>query len=321
MDLIYTNANKVDQGVLAAYAFDLSFGAEENDFEMILGANEPKIEYGACVYFEGFEYGGIVDAMGSATSHETITYLGRTWHGVLNSKIIQPDVGKSHYTVSGDANSILSQLISRLGLSELFVASEQTSGINISNYQFKRYCKGYDGIKDMLLKVGAKLKIAWKDRFVQVCAVPIVDYTDLPVDGDTVVLTVEHHEKKVNHLICLGTGELANRDVLHLYVDQFGNIGNTQYYTGLDEITEVYDNNSVESLDALRKEGIENLTELRNNDKAEISASGTDERTYDIGDIVGATDIRSSVTATAAVTQKIVKINNGAVIVEYKTGG
>ena len=35
MDLIYTNANGVDLGVLSAYAFDLSFGASENDFEII----------------------------------------------------------------------------------------------------------------------------------------------------------------------------------------------------------------------------------------------------------------------------------------------
>ena len=35
MDLIYTNANGEDQGILSAYAFDLSFGASENDFEIL----------------------------------------------------------------------------------------------------------------------------------------------------------------------------------------------------------------------------------------------------------------------------------------------
>ena len=44
MDLIYTNANRVDQGVLSAYSFDLSFGEKENDFEMTLGADEPVLE-------------------------------------------------------------------------------------------------------------------------------------------------------------------------------------------------------------------------------------------------------------------------------------
>ena len=321
MDLIFTNSKKVDQGVLNTYAFDLSFGVEENDFEMNLNARQSTLEYGAYVYIEGTEYGGIVDGMGSYTGSDTVTYKGRTWHGILNSKVIQPDAGADYFTVSGDANSILAVLIARLGLSGLFVAAESLSGVSLSNYKFPRYCKAYDGIRNMLSSVGAKLKLAWKDRVVHLSAVPIVDYTASPVDGDTAVLTVERHEHKVNHLICLGQGELAAREVIHLYVNRFGKISDVQYYNGLDEITETYDNNGAESLDELRSGGVERLTELRNIDIADISATGTDEQIYDIGDLVGATDIKSSITAAAAVSQKIVKIVNGTIIIEYKIGG
>lgn len=321
MDLIFTNAQKVDQGVLATYAFDLSFGVEENDFEMTLDTAHATLEYGAFVYIEGTEYGGIVDGMASNTNADTVTYKGRTWHGVLNSKIIEPDAGADHFIVSGDANNVLSDLIARLGLTALFVAAESPSGINITSYQFKRYRKAYDGIREMLKSAGAKLKMHWQDRSVVLSAEPVVDYTDAPVDGDVAVLGVERYEKKVNHLICLGKGELAEREVIHLYVDQFGNIGETQYYTGLEEIAEVYDNNGAESFDDLKKSGIENLEELRNNDTAEVSANATDEQTYDVGDILGASDIKSGITTTAAVSQKIVKIANGTITIEYKTGG
>lgn len=320
MDLIYTNAKKVDQGVLRSHTFDLSFGAEENDFEMSLGANEPMLEYGAFVYIEDTEYGGIVDAKGSHTNSETVTYKGRTWHGVLNSKVIQPDAGADYFTVSGDANTALASLITRLGLSELFVADESISGINISGYQFKRYCKAYDGIRDMLSSVGAKLKLTWDNRAVKLSAVQITDYTDLPVDGDIATLSVEHHDKKVNHLICLGKGDLAEREVIHLYADTFGRIVGVRSYTGLSEIMDVYDNKGAESYDDLLKEGIEHFKELRDIDTAEISATDTDERIYDIGDIVGASDIKTGITAAAAVTQKIVKIENGAITIEYKVG-
>ena len=44
MDLIYTNAQRADMGVLSAYAFDLSFGASENNFEMALGKAEAVLE-------------------------------------------------------------------------------------------------------------------------------------------------------------------------------------------------------------------------------------------------------------------------------------
>lgn len=317
MDLVYTNADRVDLGVLSKYSFDLSFGATENNYEMSIGIAAAVLDFNAFVYMEGTEYGGIVDIKKTHTNSDSITYEGRTWHGMMNSKVIEPDSGKDHLVVSGDANEILSALVARLGLSELFVVAEELSGINISNYKFHRYCKGYDGIREMLAANGAKLKIEWKDRAVRLSAVPVVDYTATPIDGDEAVLSVEQHKTKVNHLICLGRGELSEREVIHLYADQYGNIGDTKYYTGLSEVSEVYENSNSEDL---RSDGIKRFKELRDNDKAEISPPEDDEPAYDIGDIVGATDVQSGVSASAAVSQKIIRINNGVVSTEYKTG-
>ena len=318
MDLIFTNSEREDQGVLSTHSFDLSYGASENDFELTLGADEPTLETDACIFIEGTEYGGIVGGIKTSTNGETITYKGRTWHGILNSKVIQPDTGKDYLIVSGDANEVLSFLIARLGLSGLFVADESVSDVNISSYKFHRYCKGYDGVTDMLADNGGKLKIAWKDRAVHLSAEPIADYSESPFDGDIATLTVEQNKDKVNHLICLGKGDLAEREVVHLYVDQFGRIGDVQYYTGLTEIVDTYDNSNS---DDLRSDGIKHFAELRNNDKAEISLSEAEWLPYDIGDIVGAKEYKSGVSVSAAVTQKIVKIYNGVVSTEYKIGG
>ena len=317
MDLIYTDANRIDKGVLTAYAFDLSFGADENDFQITLGANEPVLLDGSFAYIENTEYGGVIDGIKASTNSNTVTHKGRTWHGILNSKIIEPDDGEAYLIVSGDANELLSMLIDRLGLTYLFVAAEGSSGINISKYQFHRYCKGYDGIRDMLGDNGAKLKIEWVNRAVRLSAVPVVDYTDAPADSDTASLIVEKYSKKVNHLICLGQGNLTEREVIHLYVDQFGNIGDKQYYFGLDEIAESYENTNSEDL---RKDGISYLKSLRNNDKAEISLREANTIPYDIGDIVGASEIRTGIAVEAIVTQKIIKIKNGVISTEYKTG-
>ena len=318
MDLIYTNAKRIDQGVLSAYAFDLSFGNSENDFELTVGTDAGTLDSGAIVYIEGTEYGGIVGGLKASSKGSTASYEGRTWHGILNSKVVQPDTDASYYVVSGEANAVLSALISRLGLSGLFVAANIDSGVNISRYQFNRYCKGYDGIRAMLAANGAKLKISWISRSVVLSAEPIVDYTEAPVDGYLATLTVERHDDKVNHLICLGKGNLADREVIHLYVDQFGRIGNAQYYTGLDEICDTYDNSNSEDLE---KDGKTKLNELRNIDKADIDLPETEGLFYDIGDIVGASEMRSGVKVVANVTQKIVKIKNGVVSTEYKTGG
>lgn len=319
MDLIYTNAQRIDQGVLTTHAFDLSFGKSENDFELTLGANEPMLEYGAFVYCDGTEYGGIIDARKTSTNGETVTYKGRTWHGIINSKVVQPDTGEDYFIMSGDANALLAELIERLGLGGLFVADESVSGIAITEYKFHRYCKGYDGIRDMLEDNGAKLMIKWEGRTVVLSALPIVDYSAEPVDGDMAALTVERYEKKVNHLIALGAGELSEREVIHLYVNQAGEIVDTQFYFGLDEIAETYDFSSVATSEELRNYSVKQLKELRDNDTAEIDFASND-LSYDIGDIVGAEDIKSGVTVTAAVTQKIVNISNGTVSIEYKTG-
>lgn len=323
MDLIYTDANRVDLGVVPAYAFDLSYGAAENDFAITVGKSEVSLAPKSLAYIEGTEYGGMIDAMKTTTKSESITYTGRTWHGILNSKVIQPDTGENYLILSGDANAILSTLVSRLGLSGLFVAAETDSGVNISRYQFARFCKGYDGIRAMLAKNGAKLKIKWdaESQKVMLSAVPLVDYSAEPVDGDMATLTVERHEAKANHLICLGRGELAEREVLHLYADQNGDIVETQFYTGVDEVVDIYENTAVESSEELRSGGVARLEELRNTDKAEMDLMETETPLYDIGDIVGATDIESGIRISAPVTQKIVKIENGAIRTEYKTGG
>ena len=59
MDLIYTNADLVDQGVLQDCMLDLAFGADENDFELEVPAEGVTLEAGALLYIEGTEYGGM----------------------------------------------------------------------------------------------------------------------------------------------------------------------------------------------------------------------------------------------------------------------
>lgn len=321
MDLIYTDAQRVEQGILLAYALDLSFGIDENenDFELTLGKTEPLLEDGAVIYMPGTEYGGIVGGMRSNSSDEARTHLGRTWHGILNDKVLCPDPGADYLIVNGEANAVMGQLIARLGLSGLFTARAASSGININGYQFARYIRGYDGFRAMLASASAKLKMAWSGTALELYAEPIVDYADQPVDGDEAILTVERFGSKVNHLICLGQGELAARTVIHLYVDQFGRIGSTQYFTGLEEVVEIYDYSGANSEEELRTNGVKQLEAMRNNDKISVTVYEDAGLEYDIGDIIGGTDTTTGNTAKAAVAQKVVKIKNGAVSINYKT--
>lgn len=226
MELIYTDENKKDIGVLRAAAFDIAFGVDENNFELELPKKEHCCVPGSVVYIEGTEYGGIVDSIALTTSDDMIQYKGRSFHGVLNSKIIEPPAGKDYLILSGDANAVLAQLITLLDLQELFTAQSQPGGINISSFHMDRYIRGYDGIRKMLCAFGAKLKMKWNGRFVKLSVERIVDYSSNSefLLGSNANMSIEKQYNPLNHIVGLGKGDLSQRRVIHLFTDKNGNI-------------------------------------------------------------------------------------------------
>lgn len=263
MDLIYMNASKEDLGVLLNYDFDLAFGSDENNFECRIHAKNHCCEAGFFLYIEDTEYGGMIDSVSHDTETSEVTYSGRTWHGILNSKVIEPDSGADYLVAEGDANAVIGTVLERLTLTELFTASSDSSGLDVSGYKFHRYITGYDGLRKMVESVGGKLQFSFQDGRVLVSAVQKYDFTqDEEFDSDQISFRVKKKFKSVNHLVCLGSGELAARMVVHLYADADGNISQTQTLFGVDEYAEVYDYPSVESEEELISGGTERLKEL-----------------------------------------------------------
>lgn len=320
MDLIYMNAAKEDIGVMKDYTFDLAFGADENDFECKMVRANHCCESGFYLYYEGAEYGGIIDGIGIDTDADEITYYGRTWHGIIDSKVIEPDTGADYLTLSGEANEVLATLISRLGLSELFVASAKDSGIAISNYKMNRYIKAYAGIRKMLKTYGAKLMMSFRDGMVELSAVPLVDYSqDEQFDTDQIAFEMKKNSHPINHVICLGKGELAEREVIHLYADSEGNLSGTKSLAGIDEVTDIYENANAESSEELEQGGIDLIIESWNSDEIKFDFNSNDEA-FDIGDIVGAKEYVTGIKVSAEITKKIVAINNNTITISYKVG-
>lgn len=318
MDLIFADKNKFDIGVLKDYSFDLAFGEDENDFELTVSIDNNVCEEDYFVYIEGTEYGGIIDAIEVVTASKTLKYKGRTWHGLLNSKIIQPDSGDDYYVVSGDANTILSTLITRLSLGSLFVADTSSSGITYTNYQFPRYISAYDAIRGMLQSKDAKLHVEFTDGYVVLSALPIVDYTSDELDSDHVGFKILRTYNPVNHLICLGKGELHNRTVINLYCDASGNVSTTQTFTGIEEYTDVFDYPNAESAAQLQADGTEKLKELNGADKVDVSLDAA--YSFDIGDLIEAEEVVTGISVTRRVVKKIVTINKDQFLVNYTVG-
>lgn len=320
MDLIYMNANKEDIGVMLDYTLDLAFGSDENDFECKIVRSNHCCEEDFFLYYEGTEYGGIIDDIEIDTDRDEITYHGRTWHGILNSKILEPNVGENYLVLSGEANNVLGGLIARMGLSSLFIASEEISEITISNYKMNRYVKGYDGIRKMLKAFGAKLNMSFKNGFVELSAKPFVDYSeDAQFDNDQISFNIKKIGNPINHVICLGKGELAQREVIHLYADENGNISESQVFTGIREVCVTYENVNAEDSDALKQGGIDLIRKSWNSNELKYDFNSDDE-SFDIGDVVGAMEEVTGTEVNAEITKKIVTINNNTTKISYKVG-
>lgn len=320
MDLIYANEKREDIGILLDYSFDLAVGADENNFELTLDQNHHCCKSGYFIYIEGTEYGGIIDRIQVNTKSKELKYIGRSWSGILDNKIIVPDQGEDYLTVSGEANQVLQSLLTRLGLTDLFTASNEDSGLMINRYQFDRYTYAYTAVSKMLKTVGGKLHFHYENGSVILSALPLIDYTETEqFDTDQVELEIEKVYQSTNHVICLGQGELKDRQVIHLYADENGNIGYEQSITGLNELTEKYDYPNAESLEELEQGGRKILKEAATEGTVRMSFAA-EETVYDIGDIVGSKDIITGIAAKAAIKKKIVTINKGKINIEYEVG-
>lgn len=315
--------------VKEANYIDLELG-ENNDFELEFSTDAWKEEaynWGYRIFIPNTEYGGLLEERKTTTGQGTVTWLGYTWRGLLNQKIIQPPDGETHLTVSGDANKIIKHIIgSRFG--SLFVAETEASGIEIRNYQFDRYCTVLEGLEKMLAGKQARLKICYKqgtpgllDSAVLLSAVPITDWSEhleYSQDG-RLTFTTEDYRRGINHLICAGEGEGTERQVLHLYVQGDGSIlQDKPYYSGLAEREALYSYTSVEDLEQLKKDGIKQLESLKNYRGMEAHINNVD---VDIGDIVGGRDRVTGMSIQQPVVGKILTIKDGETDVEYKLKG
>ena len=320
MDLIYMNTAFEDVGVIVDASMDVAIGKDENDFKCEMALEKHCCEAGYYLYYEGTEYGGIIDEIEIDTGSKEVAYSGRSWHGILASKIICPDEGEAYLKVSGEANSIIGMLIERLGLSSLFSASEEDSGIMVSTYKMNRYIDGYSGIKKMLKSEGAKLKFNFVKGKVILYAERRVDYSqDEQFNSDQIEFKITKTYAPINHCICLGKGELTEREVIHLYADSQGRISHTQSVQGIAERVAVYENTNAESTEELEEGGIELIKESWNADDVDFNFD-SDAESYDIGDLIGAKEQTTGIAVSAEITKKIVKIDKGKTTINYKVG-
>lgn len=297
------------------FNLDLAFGADENDFSLTVNGPVQPVPHGY-VGIVGTEYGGVVDAVQSKRDGATRTavYSGRTWHGILDGKVLCPDAGASHITVAGSAADVAASLIARMGLEGVFLAYRDETAPYIATSDLDRFCTGWEALQKLFAGVGCRCALALAGSAVEVSAAPVRSVLDDA--GGSVGFDAKRDHRPVNHLVGLGGGELQDRVVAHWYADADGVVSRTQTLFGTDERAAVYDYNNADAGE-LDEKTREKLAEMQDSSTASVEV---EEATVGIGDTVTARDDQLGIEVTAKVSKVVVKVSDGVLTVEYDTG-
>ena len=304
-EVVWTDASLVERGVVHGIGLDLVVG-DTDDFEATVPTDCP-VGRGSAIAVVGTEYGGIVDDISSTTTERRRKVSGRTWRGVLASRVIEPPEGSAYLTFDGDAHAVMRSVVSACDLSWLFSVPASAAGISISG-RFDRYTDALSGLTKALSRVGARLSCEWDGASVVLSAEP---KASVSVDALKVPVTIRD-SRPVNHLVCLGSGQLEERLVVDVYADHEGNVSPSQTLTGSQLVVAVYGLSGGSDEQELLAEGTAKLAGLQACSPVEIDLDGVNADLH-VGDVVVAENDRTGVSAAAEISRVIVKVEGGRV--------
>ena len=233
MELIYTNTNLEDLGVLKEATCDFAFGKDENDFEVVTTKKNAKLMLGGYIYYENTEYGGIVDSVKASNNNDEVSYNGRTWHGLLNSFVMDYDseylnYNGTQYTLIGEvkASDLVSELINKTGLP--FVVEEYDFTLEQTSVDARL------GLYDFLCAIlkPSKMKLYFRyNKGIHLYISGASSYDDENnFDSKQMMITSNIGRKFTNHFVLHNTKDDEDR-TLNIYTDEVGNI---QPYSNVD---------------------------------------------------------------------------------------
>lgn len=330
MFVIATDPDGRDLGAVRGCALDMTIGGGKDSFEMTVPVDRaPRgVGAGSRIYVDGTEYGGIVDDVGADTTgrYHLALYRGRTWSGILENRVLEPNPGTTHLAVSGEANAAVKALVDRMGLADLFDVAATDSGFACDARL--RYATGCSGMRAALASakrsngspapLGAKLAMRWTGRKVVLSATPAVDRSGREAEAGRTAVRLVKAGRPVNHLVCLGSGEMEERFVAHVFADAERNVSREQTLFGLDERAELYDYGSVESDEELVERGIERLRGLQDADVCDVVDPAAGD--YGIGDVIGGREGRMGLFVAAPVVSKSVSVSRHGATVTCEAG-
>lgn len=326
MELIHSDKNRIELRQLTDFSVwdnvsGLDFSAQSNTFQLTV----PESTWSAMpilkkhfLYEPETEFGGRVKKVHHVDG--SIHLSGKTFRGELSNKIISPPAGQAYKIISAvDAHTALTDLIgSQFG--GLYQVVGGPCGVNVSG-QF-RYANLLGGIHSMLNQYGLRLKIEFDGETVWLSAEPVLDLSEteeLSQDYSVKIESIDDETESFNHIICLGKGELTNREVVELFRTESGEITETPLSEGIEDVQSVLDFPNAESSEELTRSGIEKLIEAA--PRKEVSVDLSQTQGLNLGDLVGGRDRVTGQTIVQPIIQIIRRVDSAGESIEYKVGG
>lgn len=319
VDVVFADSSLKPYGSSNDVTLDWAEGASENNFEITVNDLTPSL--GDWFWIDNTGIGGHISDRKVTVSGgvSASIWSGPTWTGILADKILIPDAGKDYLTFTGDASTVVQQLVNRASLNSVFTVKTGESNPQVSyTFQNPRLPDAYTALTGMLASVGMKPVFTCSDNRILLSPEPVATVSNT-VDSDLVDFTVETANRRPNHIIGLGKGELKDRVVVHWYADKDGNVSQKQSLFEADEVTETYEYSNADA-DELNQKTRDKLMEAQSGGSVDVDLDEDTAPAVTVGDSVVASDVQSGVAVTANVTKRISKISNGVLTTTYEVG-
>lgn len=310
MALIYTDTDLVEQGYLSGAVMDFQEEESENSFTLEMGLDDySKLSDGCYVFDESNpQFGGRVQKVRIQTAQNSLTWSGLTFSGVLSTKIIEPPSGQAYREIYGTLSEKVNTILELVGLDGVFYTN--ASGSAESNWKIDRYTDVLSAFRKLAAQSNLAMDVSFdkthngQKLLISFRTAKTVEAGE-EYDSDLFSFDIEKDMMPVNHLICLGGGQLEERQVCHLYridSDFFYREGNSSNVYRLadpeprfpiasfldnwslaDEVVSVYDYSSVESYEELQKEGLKHFQEILDN-STKLEITPPEEAVFRLGD-------------------------------------
>ena len=344
-ELLYADSNFEEQGILDFISFDgvasVNGELDDNDWEAEIYAEDFAkygIDIGYYLYFDGSEWGGVVEKIEHISSTGIVKLSGVTWRGLLIRKVVVPPSESTHKVYTNQMiNQIMASLVS--GFGGIFaVDTNAAEGLRNIGEQKYRYATVFDALTDLLtgddeddngnlVDRGLRLGVTYDSSTHKVILTPeevVNRSSEIELSGDyDMKYTATKATARYNHIIALGEGKGTDRIVRHVWLLPNGKTTTnstlaqqTNHITGFREKAMVYDRSSCENAKELIKDARKKLKEhgAQNTIIIDFDPPDTD---IPLGDIVGIKDRLIGFGDKRTITRKILRVTADGAVLQY----